>query len=146
MDIGLSIIELNENIDILTIDAIKEKFTINNVYFEKEFMFKIPNKKGTFEIQYYSLLNDLWFYFEPNINKNKNFELKQLFKVFCYLAPAFEDIPNMTDEHAICIFNYLINILYIYKDSEIIDVITFNDIILSCLTFNKDIAKKNLKK
>ena len=50
MDIGLSLIELNENIDILIIDAIKEKFTINNVYFEKEFMIKISNKTGTFEI------------------------------------------------------------------------------------------------
>ena len=77
---------------------------------------------------------------------NKNLDLRKLINIFNYLKPAFKDIPNMTDEHAICIFNYLINIMYIYKDTGIIDKSIFFSIILSCLTFKKDIAQENFEK
>ena len=134
-DIGLSIIESSKKDNKLNYNDIIEIFKDNKVFFRKILNFRIPNKKGTFEIQYYSLLNDLWFYFDTNLNMNKNLDLRKLINIFNYLKPAFKDIPNMTDEHAICIFNYLINIMYIYKDSGIIDKSIFFSIILSCLTF-----------
>ena len=134
-DIGLSIIESSKKDNKLNYNDIIEIFKDNKVFFRKILNFRIPNKKGTFEIQYYSLLNDLWFYFDTNLNINKNLDLKKLINIFNYLKPTFKDIPNMTDEHAICIFDYLINIMYIYKDSGIIDKSLFFSIILSCLTF-----------
>ena len=145
-DIGLSIIELYEKTGKPKYEEIREIFINNNVYFEEEFKFKIPNKKGTFEIQYYTLLNDLWYYFKIDLNNNKNLDLKKLINVFLYLKPVFKDLPNMTDEHAISVFDYLINIIYIFKNSGDIDMITFYHIVSSCLTFNKDIANQNFKK
>ena len=105
----------------------------------------MPNRYGTFEIQYYSILNDLWFYFDPEYNNAKKIKLSELLKVFRLLGYVYEDLDKKTDQEAINIFNYLVNILYIYKDSGLIELSIFHLIIYSCLSFDKDSANNRLK-
>ena len=105
----------------------------------------MPNRYGTFEIQYYSILNDLWFYFDPEYNNAKKIKLSELLNVFRLLGYVYKDIDKKTDQETINIFNYLVNILYIYKDSGLIELSIFHLIIYSCLSFDKDSANNRLK-
>ena len=141
-EIGLAIANEKKN---KSKNEIWNIFLERKVYFEKEFQFKLPNKYGTFEIQYYSILNDLWFYFDPEYNNAKKIKLFELLKVFRLLGYVYEDLDKKTDQEAINIFNYLVNILYIYKDSGLIELSIFHLIIYSCLSFDKDSANNRLK-
>lgn len=92
-----------------------DEFVQRKVYLEKEFICRLPNKNGTIEIQNYSLLNDLWFYFVPNYNNNnKNIKISDLFDIFCILQKVYDDFDNKTELESIIIFNYLMCILHIY--------------------------------
>jgi hypothetical protein len=68
----------------INISNVHEIFTKNNVFFDSEFDFKIPLKKGNFEIQYYSLLNDIWYYFDLENNKSNELSLIDLIDLFNY--------------------------------------------------------------
>ena len=50
----------NKSISIKIIDDI---FLKHHVFFDRQIDLIIPNKHGTKELQYYSLLNDLFYYF-----------------------------------------------------------------------------------
>ena len=92
------------------------------------------------------MLNDIWFYFNPKYNKNKNITIKELYDIFLSLKEIYDDLDNKTDNETIIIFNYLINILYIYKDSGGIMRPIFNSIIKSCLSFREKVANETFTK
>ena len=143
-NIGLNIINFTFNdgcydLKKITTENIYAIFVKNNVFFNKEYDFNIPVKNGNYTIQYYSLLNDIWFYFDLNKNNAKKLSLIDLVEIFNYLQPFFNEMNNqMDDKELISILNYLINIIYIYKDSGTIDISKFLVIIDSCLPFNKE--------
>ena len=143
-EIGLSIINHynNKNIDL---NIIQNEFIKNKVYFEKEFVFKVPYKNGTLEIQYYSILNDLWFFFDTKYNNKKSIEINDLVEIFSKLKNVYTDLDNKTDLESLIIFNYLVNILYIYKDSGYIDRSVLQSIVISCLSFDKNLANNSFK-
>ena len=92
------------------------------------------------------MLNDIWFYFNPKYNKNKNITIQELYDIFLFLKVIYDDLDNKANDEIIIIFNYLINILYIYKDSGKIELSVFNSIIKSCLSFSKEVANETFKK
>ena len=126
-------------IEDITIENIEKVFLNNNVYLEKEIDIKIPNKYGTKELKYYSLLNDLLFYF-----RNTNIELDKLFSVF-FILGSFINQMDENDEFLISKSNYLINILYMYLENKNIDLIYFHQIVETCLPFNEEVANKSLQ-
>lgn len=87
--------------------------------------------------------------FNPKYNKNKNITFKELYDIFLFLKEIYDDLDNKTDNETIIIFNYLINIIYIYKDSGQIDLLLFNSIITLYLSFRIEVPNetfKNLKR
>ena len=98
--IGLDIIDYtyddgSYNSRKIDISDIYKIFIKNKVFFCEEFDFKIPVKKGNSEIQYYSLLNDIWYYFDTTKIKSKVLSLVDLIDLFNYLKPIFEEMSEM---------------------------------------------------
>ena len=123
----------------VTIEKIENVFLKNNVYLESEIDFKIPNKYGSKELKFYSILNDLLFYF-----RNSETELEELFGVFLTLG-SFINKMDEKDEFLISKSNYLINILYMFLENKNIDTGFFYDIVQTCLPFDKEVACNALK-
>ena len=123
----------------LNIENIEQVFLGNNVYFEKEIDIKIPCKYGTKELQFYCLLNDLFFYFQF-----QDIKLGNLFDIFLHLSSFINQI-NENDENLISKSNYLINILYMYLENRDIDPNYFVGIVETCIPFDKTIACKTLE-
>ena len=128
----------------ININEINKIFENNNVYFENPIDFKIPNKYGTIEIQYYSLLSDIYFYFNQNDPK-KLMPLTQRHYMFSFLREYILEMKNIEDKELLANFNYLINILYIYLENESIKIKEFKYVVLSCLPFNQKIADQTIK-
>ena len=124
----------------LNVDDIKNIFINNKVYFEKEIDFKVPNKYGSKELKYYSLLSDVYYYFinKPEIN------LEEKSTVFMYLSPLIEKMNYLNEEELISCSNLLINILYMFLDNETINDSLFTKIVSSCFPFDINIANKTL--
>ena len=137
----INILEGLDNISLkdVTIEKIEKVFLENNVYFNKEIDIKIPCKYGTKELQFYCLLNDLFFYFQ-----SENIEKKKLFNIFLYLSRFIKKI-NENDENLIAKSNYLINILYMYLENRDIDQEYFVKIVETCIPFDKTTARKTLE-
>ena len=128
------------NIKEKTMEEITDVFIKNNVYFEKPIDLIIPYKYGVKELQFYSLLNDLYFYFiDPKT------DLKGKYNVFLKLK-LFISYMKEIKENLILKCNYLINILYIYKENGYIDLDMFKKIVYTCLPFDKNVANEALKK
>jgi hypothetical protein len=130
---------ITENID-LNLDHIKNIFINNKVYFEKEIDFKVPNKYGSKELKYYSLLSDVYYYFinKPEIN------LEEKSSVFLYLRPLIEKMNDLNEEELISCSTLLINILYMFLDNKTINDSLFTKIVDSCLPFDIKVANKTL--
>lgn len=133
---------INEVInDIIDIQQIKDIFINNKVYFEEEIDFKVPNKHGSIELKYYSLLSDIFYYFDNNL-----ICLESKIEVFFCLEPFIKEMEKLENDELICCSNLLINILYMFLDNKNIDLSLFNKIAKSCLPFDIDIANNTLKK
>ena len=130
----------DDNVSIKNIDKI---YKTNNVFFERPIDFKIPNKYGTNEIQYYSLLSDIYYYFNQN-NSKKKIPIIQRYHIFSILEEYILEMKNINDKELISQFNYLINILYIYLENESINLKELKYIVLSCLPFNEKIANETI--
>ena len=130
---------ITENID-LNLDHIKNIFINNKVYFENEIDFKVPNKYGSNELKYYSLLSDVYYYFinKPEIN------LEEKSSVFLYLRPLIEKMNDLNEEELISCSTLLINILYMFLDNKTINDSLFTKIVDSCLPFDINVANKTL--
>lgn len=83
-----------------------------NVFFEEPIGIKVPNKYGTNEIQFYSLLSDIFYYFEKS--KGDKVNLKEKFNKF-WMLKYFIDRMNDLDEKLIINSNLLINMIYFLK-------------------------------
>ena len=120
---------------------IKNIFEKNGVYFKEEINNKIPNKLGTYEFQYYCILNDIYYYFQDNrivFSEKKNI-FNDVFELI------IENLDELIDDEIISIFNYLVNILYIYLEQKNINMQILANIVDSCLPFNKTKAESLLK-
>ena len=126
-----------------TVDEINNVFYNNNVYFEEEIDLKIPNKRGTIELQFYCLLNDIYFYFN---NKKKTIDLETKFSKFMYLQPFIEKLSRFINPNDIILrANYLINILYMFLEAESLQHLIFRKIVKACLPFDRELANEVLK-
>ena len=137
----MKIIFKNICIDIINTDVnnIKNIFEKNGVYFIKKIYNIIPNKLGTNEFQYYCLLNDIFYYFDDN---RVSFDNKK--EIFSIYEPIIVSLDELNDYEIITIFNYLVNILYIYLDQTNINMLILYKIVNSCLPFNQNKAKSLL--
>ena len=123
----------------ITCEKIDEIFIKNNVFFEECIDIKVPYKYGTKELKFYSLLNDLYYYFHSS-----ELRLIDKFETFKILTIFIKNIKN-DDENLILKCNYLINILYMYLDSNNIEKNIFQDIVTTCIPFNEVFANKILE-
>ena len=101
---------MNLNVDI---NKINEIFNENKVFFDKEIDCKVPNKYGSIELRYYSLLSDLFYYF----NNKPEISLKLKLKVFSDLSSFIQKMNDLENEELICCSNLLINILHMFLDN-----------------------------
>jgi len=124
------------------INLINNIFLTNNVYFNNEIDIKVPNKKGCLELKYYSLLSDIFFYFN---NNNKNVDLLKRLRIFKALSIFINNMKNIEDNELISNSNLLINILYMYLEMETIEYEILCKIVLTCLPFDLNLANKTLK-
>ena len=115
-------------------------FEDNHIYFDDNFDINIPNRFGTNELKFYCILYDIYCFFN---NNNLSFEQKR--EIFFNLDELFYSLDNLSDYEAIKVFNYLINILYIYTEVGQINTNEFEKIIKSCLPFNKEKANSLIK-
>ena len=130
--------KMNLNVDIYKIN---EVFNENKVFFDKEIDCKVPNKYGSIELRYYSLLSDLFYYF----NSKPEISLKSKLKVFSDLSSFIKKMNDLENEELICCSNLLINILYMFLDNQKINHPLFYKIVDSCLPFDINIANKVLQ-
>lgn len=72
--------------------------------------------------------------------------LESKIEVFFCLEPFIKEMEKLENHELICCSNLLFNILYIFLDNKNIDHSLFDKILLSCLTFDIDIANNTLKK
>ena len=129
---------INLIIDEISIKKIEEIFIKNNVLFDKEIDIKVPYKYGTRELMFYSLLNDIFFYFHDS-----NLTITNLFGTFQILETFINNIIK-EDENLISKCNYLFNILYMYLEIKSIDIGIFADIVSTCIPFKKELANLTL--
>ena len=138
IEICSNIIRINR----ISYAQITKVFSDKNVFFEQPIDIRVPNKYGTNEIQFYSLLSDIFFYFEKF--KGDKINLKEKFQKF-YMLKYFIDKMNFLDEkELISNTNLLINMLYIFKEKGDIDNHLFSLIVKSCTPFNTEIANESL--
>ena len=123
----------------VNINDIEKVFLNNNIIFEEEMDIKIPNKFGSKELRFYSLLNDLFYYFHFS-----GIRLDELFDIFSILSVFINKIKE-DDEYIIKKSNYLFNILYMYLENKKIDTNMFFDIVSTCLPFDSETANNTIK-
>ena len=123
-----------------TKEKINDVFIKNNVYFEEKIDLIIPYKYGVKELQFYCLLNDLFFYFQ-----NGDIDLNKKYSIFLKLKMFITHIKEIK-ENLILKCNYLINILCLYLKNEYIDLEIFMKIIYTCLPFDKKVANDAFQK
>ena len=117
------------NIKAKNIETIFEE---NNIYLEDGIDIKIPNKFGTFELQYFCIISDIFNYF-----KSKKLTFSQKVDVFVFFRELIARLNYLKDNEIILIFNYLINILYILLEKKSIQKNIFYLIVKSCLPFDQ---------
>ena len=133
------------------LEKLKNTFIENHVYSEEQFKSSIPAKFGNRELKINKLIFEIvdFFYKSPmNVEVDNEEEIKLIkdkFRRFNLFKPLFEKIDLYeNDEELISVFNYLFNSIYVLfnADSKKRDYSLFNYIILCCLPFELEKAKK----
>lgn len=121
-------------------NQISNIFIKNKVYFDEEIDFKVPNKYGSKELRYYSLLSDIFYYF----NNKFDLDLESKIEAFLCLNLFIKNMEKLDDNELISCSNLLINILYMFLDNKDIIYSKFDKIVQSCLPFDINIANNTL--
>ena len=127
-----------------THDQILKVFSDNNVYFDQPIDLRFPNQYGTNEIQFFSLLSDIFFYFQKT--KEDKVNLKEKYEKFVMLKYYIDRMHLLDCKDLISNTNYLVNMLYIFKEKGCIDLHIFSLIVKTCVPFDINVAKKAIKK
>ena len=145
ISIKLLFIEIYSNIiklENISYDKISKVFTDKNVFFDKPIDTMVPNKYGTNEFQFFSLLSDTYYYFQDTEGDKIN--LKEKFNKFVALKYLINRMNNLDEKQLISNTNLLINMLYIYKEKGTMNYYLFDLIIKTCTPFDAEVANESL--